>query len=152
MELELGRGSRTDPWGIKEGRIPVPLATPCKERSWRALLGLIFLFRIFLRAIFSVLGRRSLWGQQTAYLGSGLSPYRPLPPPFRPTSAGGFLFLTSASMTQSADSLADGLPGESPEESCPSHPGQVAMRPERERFFKQGAHHPTRQPVSFGAA
>lgn len=33
MELELGRGSRTDPWGIKEGRIPVPLATPCEERS-----------------------------------------------------------------------------------------------------------------------
>lgn len=72
---------------------------PLRERG--ALLGLIFLFRISLRAVLSVLGRRSPWG---------LSPYRPLPPQSRPTSAGAFLFLTSASMSQSADSPAGGLP------------------------------------------
>lgn len=83
-------------------------------------LALIFLFWISLCAVFSVLGRRSPWGRQTASLGSGLSPYRPFPPRIPSHKhkvseepcpwAGGFLFLTSASMSQSADSLADGLP------------------------------------------
>lgn len=137
--MNWGEGAEQIPGESKRAASQCPLPLRARRGRWRALLGLIFLFRIFLRAVFSVFGRRSPWGQQTASLGSGLSPYRPLPPKSRPTSAGGFLFLTSASMTQSTDSLADGLPGESPGESCPSHPGQVAMQPECERFHRQGA-------------